>query len=449
MDTALSRAVAGDTQAWVELVTTHAPSMRAAASRVVGAAAADDAVQDALVQAWHHGHRFVPQGDPDSALRGWLVRITVHAALARRRRDHREQECPMTTVGTPAEPAAQDQAFARVALADLLADLPERHRSALELHYLAGLDHQELAGTWRCSPGAARVRVHRALAVARTRAAGAAALGLLLMPIATLGASGSPSWQVPPSGPAPAPIPHLTGAGFSAAASITLVAAAGALVAGLTLLPATTPGASSTATAATISASAPALSWQALPCGPCSDTISIAQVGDVIAQVTGKPVKLTTVDANGVRRDGMSFAIGPIATLGDLQRSVSGYWIIGEQVDGFHIDPVPVPTGRASERERLLAFAYTPITLRVDGMSLAELGALVGAQLGMPVRIEAQAGVLPEAPIVSGEINHQPIREGIGKLVSNGNWEVDYQSLPGGVVMRLVARRPQAAAGVN
>lgn len=79
----LARHVAGDTEAFGELVRRHRDRLWAVALRTLGdREEAADAVQDALVSAYRAAHTFRGQ----SAVTTWLHRITVNACLDRARK---------------------------------------------------------------------------------------------------------------------------------------------------------------------------------------------------------------------------------------------------------------------------------------------------------------------------------------------------------------------------
>lgn len=164
------------------------------------AAAADDLLNEVVVEALTHAQRFRPDGQP----KAWLLGIAAN--LVRRRqadRARRERREPLVAdLGSPgAEGAAAADAgavseaelFDRLArstarqaepeaaleadeaAAALLALVSPADRQVLRLAILHELNGEMLAGALRVSPGAARVRLHRALN--RLRAALAAQEG--------------------------------------------------------------------------------------------------------------------------------------------------------------------------------------------------------------------------------------------------------------------------------
>jgi RNA polymerase sigma-70 factor, ECF subfamily len=80
----VSRAQQGDRSAYGELVRRHYPGVVNVVYRMCGDShLAEDAAQDAFIQAWLH----LPSYRPQTPLRGWLYRIAINAALDFLRRE--------------------------------------------------------------------------------------------------------------------------------------------------------------------------------------------------------------------------------------------------------------------------------------------------------------------------------------------------------------------------
>jgi len=169
-DVAVLRAhVAGDTDAFGELVRRHRDRLWAVALRTLGdREEAADAVQDALLSAYRSADKF--RGD--AAVTTWLHRIVVNACLDRMRRRRARPTVPLPKTdagifairggGPPADP---DTALAVQAA---LAQLPADQRTALVLLDMQGYSVAEIAqilgvaeGTVksRCARGRARLAV--------------------------------------------------------------------------------------------------------------------------------------------------------------------------------------------------------------------------------------------------------------------------------------------------
>ncbi|MFJ8753786.1 RNA polymerase sigma factor SigM [Streptomyces sp. NPDC102441] len=134
----LTRHVAGEADAFGELVRRHRDRLWAVALRTLGdREEAADAVQDALVSAFRAAHTFRGQ----SAVTTWLHRITVNACLDRARKAASRKTAPVEDTERldqlmepheSAEAPAERQDLHRELLA-ALATLPAEQRAALVL----------------------------------------------------------------------------------------------------------------------------------------------------------------------------------------------------------------------------------------------------------------------------------------------------------------------------
>jgi RNA polymerase sigma-70 factor (ECF subfamily) len=156
----LERAKAGDGQAFEELLTPVLEvAYRLAMTMLNDRAAAEDAVQDAALKAWRSLGRF-RDGSP---LRPWFLTIVANECrTVRRSRWWRVLRFPDLRGGRAAD-AVEDT----IDLAAALERLAPRHLLALSLYYHLDLPIAEVARVLGCSEGAARVRIHRALATLR------------------------------------------------------------------------------------------------------------------------------------------------------------------------------------------------------------------------------------------------------------------------------------------
>jgi len=123
---------------------------------------AEDAVQEALTQAWVH----LPRFRGDSALRTWLFRITANCVLSARRRRRPivgEDWVLALPAGPDADPVARVQhEELRVALVAALSELPWRQRASWLLRELEGLSYEEIADILDTSPTVIRGQLYRA-----------------------------------------------------------------------------------------------------------------------------------------------------------------------------------------------------------------------------------------------------------------------------------------------
>lgn len=193
---ALVRLAAGsDAAAWSWIAEHEGPIMYRVAARLLGAADAEDACQEALVHIRSGARHFTPptDGDSDAAARGWLLRVLANTAAmwrrSKRRRIARERDIAVEAIA--GEPAESDLEALRLALAEL----PESLRLPIVLHHLAGQDFATVAGTLGLRPGTARMRAHTGMARLRERLIRS---GILVGLVAMLQTLASAEATVPP-----------------------------------------------------------------------------------------------------------------------------------------------------------------------------------------------------------------------------------------------------------
>jgi RNA polymerase sigma-70 factor, ECF subfamily len=156
----VTRAQAGRQDAFEELVRRHRDPVFRVALRMLGDDGdAEDATQDAFVQAWRGLGGF----RADAAFSTWMYRIVTNRCLnllrARRRTDPlpAEREAPASRPDRIAE--------ARWQVADLeraIARLTPEQRAPLVLRELEGCSYEEIAETLEVSVTAVKSRLHRA-----------------------------------------------------------------------------------------------------------------------------------------------------------------------------------------------------------------------------------------------------------------------------------------------
>lgn len=155
--------------------------MRGLALRMLGdESAADDCVQESFINAFRHIDGF----KGDAALKTWLHRITVNAALMRLRKrkrlneqpinelqpeydaaDHRIHE-PREAVANPADILESQDRRQQVLTA--ISQLPESYRIVLLLRDIQELSTAEVAGQLAISEANVKVRLHRGRAALKT-----------------------------------------------------------------------------------------------------------------------------------------------------------------------------------------------------------------------------------------------------------------------------------------
>lgn len=161
MDEALVRAAAGgDRDAFAALIEPRFARLYGFASLIlVDRGSIDDAVQEALIRAW----RDLPQLRVPASFDGWLRRLVVNAAHDEDRRARRHGGVR----GPIAEDVRVEDSLGRLALQDELArafkHLTPKERAVIGLRFYLDLSTQEAAEILGTSPGAVRVRLHRAI----------------------------------------------------------------------------------------------------------------------------------------------------------------------------------------------------------------------------------------------------------------------------------------------
>ena len=117
---------------------------------------AEEAVQEAFLRVWRF-RGSLPSGD---AIRPWLYRVVVNAAIStlRHERPRRDKELAAATT----DRAIVHDPVESMAVADALADLPEHLRVAVVLRYWVGLSEKEIATAISRRPGTVKSRLHEA-----------------------------------------------------------------------------------------------------------------------------------------------------------------------------------------------------------------------------------------------------------------------------------------------
>jgi len=165
------RARSGDAEAFREIVQAHSRPLWRAAYRVLNdAAAAEDAVQNAFLNAWRTLDRF----DDRAQLSTWLYRIVMNAAIDLRRQRSRRQALAgalpeddhgQITVKSPAADPHREAVWRQIAerARDAIADLSETERTAVLLRHFEGCTTAEIAHALGSDESAAKQAVFRAV----------------------------------------------------------------------------------------------------------------------------------------------------------------------------------------------------------------------------------------------------------------------------------------------
>jgi RNA polymerase sigma factor (sigma-70 family) len=136
---------------------------------------ASEILHEAVQESLKHADRF----DPTRSATAWVRGIAAKLLLSRQRAEGRLRRLvPVAVIGDEAWAAAvgqhgnrstDDAVAARIDLEQALSRISLEERRAIEFRYYQGLDGEELARALGVStPGAARVRVCRALQALRT-----------------------------------------------------------------------------------------------------------------------------------------------------------------------------------------------------------------------------------------------------------------------------------------
>ncbi len=133
------------------------------ALRVTGdSGEAEDVVQDVLLSGWKKREEIVGLDNPPA----WLLRMTRHRAIdlirsrtARSRRETAVAPADRETL-TPLRIAEGADTLAHVHR--IIASLPERQRSVLQLREVEGMTYQEIGTATELSPEQVKVYLHRA-----------------------------------------------------------------------------------------------------------------------------------------------------------------------------------------------------------------------------------------------------------------------------------------------
>lgn len=161
----LAAHVAGDPDAFGEIVARHRDRLWAVALRTTGDREdAADAVQDALISAFRRAESF--RGD--AQVTTWLHRIVVNACLDRMRRKRSKPTEPLVEDERLADPSTSalhtdvtDSGERRTDVMAALRQLSEDQRAALVLVDMEGYSVEEAAAILDCAPGTVKSRCSR------------------------------------------------------------------------------------------------------------------------------------------------------------------------------------------------------------------------------------------------------------------------------------------------
>jgi len=165
----LTRAQAGDHQAFAQLYSLHKRRVYSLCLRMVGnPSEAEDLTQEAFLQL----HRKIATFRGDSAFSTWLHRLSINVVLMHLRK----KGLPLTSLDEAMEPTQDDSpgrsfgtpdlaltgSIDRLALERAMIDLPAGYRLIFILHDVEGYEHNEIAAMLECSVGNSKSQLHKA-----------------------------------------------------------------------------------------------------------------------------------------------------------------------------------------------------------------------------------------------------------------------------------------------
>ena len=162
----LTRAQAGETGAFRELVRAHQGAVYSLALRVLGVREdAQELAQDVFMLLHHHLAGIVSA----SHLHFWLRRTVCHRAIDRLRRRPRWPALSLDAAAELEAPGQGGDPLVDRRLRQVIAQLPPMPRAVLLLRYQEDLDPTDIAGMLNMPISTVKSHLHRSLAVLRGR----------------------------------------------------------------------------------------------------------------------------------------------------------------------------------------------------------------------------------------------------------------------------------------
>ena len=164
---AQTRALQSEQEAFNDIVKQYSAMMLRTASMIVGDRdTAEDMVQDALIQVWHH----LPELREVGALRSWLMRIVVNQCISFKRKVARsaafmrqslmDQEADMLAQLADDHKGLMERDWD---IAHSIGKLPSKQRIVIVLHYYYGMTLPEMAQMLHTSENTLKKRIQAAL----------------------------------------------------------------------------------------------------------------------------------------------------------------------------------------------------------------------------------------------------------------------------------------------
>lgn len=154
----------GDRAALGELFRRHHDKVYRLCWRVVGPEHAEDLAQDAFLRVLRYGRSFGRR----SQFTTWLYRVARNVCLDHIARTGRDETMRSAYANEVRATGEEDDSVEAARVVEALRRLPVAQREVLVLSRFHDLPYAEIAEICRCSVGAVKVRVHRALQRLRT-----------------------------------------------------------------------------------------------------------------------------------------------------------------------------------------------------------------------------------------------------------------------------------------
>jgi RNA polymerase sigma factor (sigma-70 family) len=184
-DELMSQLAAGRQDALRPLYSRYAPRLFALAAQSLDRATAEEVVQEVFLQVWRKAATFAPER---GTFRAWVFQIAHYRILNELRRRSRQpqlEEDPegLRLAAVPDSMPGPDEVFAseaqRAEVREALAALPEKQRRALEMAFVEGLTHEQVAKNLELPLGTTKTRIRAGLQ--RLRAGLAPAVAVLIV----------------------------------------------------------------------------------------------------------------------------------------------------------------------------------------------------------------------------------------------------------------------------
>jgi RNA polymerase sigma-70 factor (ECF subfamily) len=177
----LGRLRAGEDAAFEALVRAHSPRLLTVARRLLGS---DEDAQDVVQEAFLSAFRGIERFQGDARLSTWLHRITVNAALMKRRAHSRRRDSDIESLlpqfgddGRHLEPpstwvedssAAAERGELSALVRARIDELPDAYRTVLILRDIQETETEDIARHLGITANAVKIRLHRARQALKT-----------------------------------------------------------------------------------------------------------------------------------------------------------------------------------------------------------------------------------------------------------------------------------------